>query len=168
MSARAEALRLAALSGSLLMLGACAGSDSGSAADPAARAGRVAACFYASEVRSFRPLDRSRLIVYTPGKNRAYLVRISPATSRLAQARRLEFGSDNGRICGYPGERLYFGSALGAGAFVADVERLDAVALQALEVGNDPDAQPLAPEKNQGAKIEPLSDSDGDAANDKE
>ncbi len=161
-------LRVAGLLSSLLILGACAGSDKGPAEEQPASEGRVAACFNASAVRAFRPVDRSRLIVYTSGRNRAYLVRIAPASSRLTQARRIDFGSDSGRICGYPGERLYFGSALGPGSFVADVERLDAVALQALEVSNDPDAKLLEPEKNQGAKIEPLSDADGDDANNNE
>ena len=115
-------------------------------------------CFYSRDVYDFRPLNNRQLLVYGPGGNRAYQVRISPPSADLRSAQNIAFDTRSGRICGYAGDSIYFRGASGPRYSVISVRRLNSDELEALlgNFGIGPAAEPPEPESSPGAAIEPL------------
>lgn len=128
---------------------------------PAPSVTGTSSCFYPRDVRDFRVLDRSNLVLYAPNDSNAYHVRLSPPSTELRFADTIAFHPAGDRICGYPGERLIVGppTAVESLAIIA-VARLSPESLQALRSAGEGGAGPAAPRPRPG----PGADVEGSVA----
>jgi hypothetical protein len=111
----------------------CASNRADTDKDAAPLASGQEACFQATQVTGFRPLDRSNLIVYAPTKSRAYHVRIRPPARELSFTSRIAFDGQGTRICGHAGDGVIFDTdSMARKYFVTAVYRLDAEGAQSL------------------------------------
>ena len=58
------------------------------------------------DIRDYRVLDRSNLIVYGRPKSRSYLLKISPQNLDNISLDMISFKSWSGRVCGFAGDEL--------------------------------------------------------------
>jgi hypothetical protein len=109
-------------------------------------------CFYASQVRDFRAIGRSDLIVFAPNEKNAYQVRIAPPAMGLRFSDAVVFVSRNDRVCGYAGDDLVVDEAGGRQRYsIVEVARLSPGTVERL-LGRE--AEPPAPEVRPGAGAE--------------
>lgn len=117
------------------------------------------ACFYADDVQYYEILDRQTLIVYAPGRSRAYRVRVHSLGSELRSSDAIVFTSRGRRICGFAGDALKTGGFSGREYSVLSVERLDEATLDFLLQARDGSLEALQAEEDPAlAEIQPLDD----------
>lgn len=136
-------------------LAGCAGpggeARAGRGAVPAPSVTGTTGCFYPRDVRDFRVLDRSNLILYAPDDSNAYHIRLSPPSTELRFAEAIAFQPAGERICGYAGERLIVGPPTSVERLaIIDVARLSPESLQALRSGGEAGSGPAAPRPQPG------------------
>jgi uncharacterized protein DUF6491 len=94
-------------------------------------------CVFTSAINDFKPLDRSKMVIFGPGR-KAYLVELSMPLPELKFANRLAFVDRNhdGMLCGYGMDRIIVadsGFGLRTPSTILGMQRLDAAALAQLE-----------------------------------
>jgi hypothetical protein len=94
-------------------------------------------CVFTSAINDFKPLDRSKMVIFGPGR-KAYLVELSLPLPELKFANRLAFVDRNhdGMLCGYGMDRIIVadsGFGLRTPSTILGMQRLDAAALAQLE-----------------------------------
>jgi hypothetical protein len=114
---------------------ALAGGNPAGATDTPARAHGNDCTFFRS-ISDFRPLDRTKLVVWAPSKRDAYLVELGMPLFDLKHANELAFIDSNrdGRLCGYGMDRIAVGNAsFPQQSTILGMTRLDATQLVGLE-----------------------------------
>jgi hypothetical protein len=127
------------------------------------------ACVFARSISDFEPLDRNKLVIWSPGRRNAYLVELTMPFTDLRFANELAVidRDRNGQLCGYGMDRIVVGSHPREVSTVMSVTRLDDAAIAALEqqygmtltrkksgeAGTGP-----AHDASQGAQAQPESD----------
>ena len=93
-------------------------------------------CVFTSAIRDFRPLDRSKMVIYGPGR-KAYLVELSFPVPELKFANRLAFvdRDHNGMLCGYGMDRIVVADSIAfrTPTTILGMQRLDDAGLAQLE-----------------------------------
>ena len=94
-------------------------------------------CVFTSAINDFKPLDRSKMVIFGPGR-KAYLVELSMPLPELKFANRLAFVDRNhdGMLCGYGMDRIIVadsGFGLRTPSTILGMQRLDAAGLAQLE-----------------------------------
>ena len=94
-------------------------------------------CVFTSAINDFKPLDRSKMVIFGPGR-RAYLVELSMPLPELKFANRLAFVDRNhdGMLCGYGMDRIIVadsGFGFRTPSTILGMQRLDAAGLAQLE-----------------------------------
>jgi uncharacterized protein DUF6491 len=94
-------------------------------------------CVFTSAINDFKPLDRSKMVIFGPGR-KAYLVELSMPLPELKFANRLAFVDRNhdGMLCGYGMDRIIVadsGSGFRTPSTILGMQRLDAAGLAQLE-----------------------------------
>ena len=69
-------------------------------------------CFNTMNIRDYRVLDRSNLIVYGHPRSRSYLLKISPPNLDKISLDMISFKSFSGRVCGFAGDELIIPDSL--------------------------------------------------------
>jgi hypothetical protein len=115
------------------LMAACAGA--GAAADkPAAASSNE--CVFVRSIQDFKPLDRNHLVIWSPGRRNAYLVKLAGSTSDLRFAHSLAVIDRNrdGRLCGYGMDRIVVADlSFPHSATVLGMTRLNEERIAALE-----------------------------------
>jgi hypothetical protein len=118
---------------------AAAGIGLGASADASATSTRASKndCVFTRTVHDFRPLDRSHMVLWGPGR-RAYLVELSFPLPELKFANRLAFvdRDNNGMLCGYGMDRIVIadsGFGIRTPSTILGMTRLDDAGLAQLE-----------------------------------
>ncbi len=115
-------------------LGACAANPDRPVTEPRVRGD---ACVFESVISSFQSLDATRLIIYGPGRNSAYLAEVSAGCFDLQHrwALGLVDGDHNGQICGFGRDRVAYRYAGRAEqCLILGLDRLSPARLEALEL----------------------------------
>ena len=90
----------------LLFINGCASqSDTNNLEDDIKLSNR-SSCFNTMDIRDYRVLDRSNLIVYGRPKSRSYHLKISPPNLDESGLDMISFKSWSGRVCGFAGDEL--------------------------------------------------------------
>jgi hypothetical protein len=94
-------------------------------------------CVFTRSIHDFRPLDRSHMVLWGPGR-KAYLVQLSMPLPELKFANRLAFVDRNndGMLCGYGMDRIVVadsGISFRTPSTILGMTRLDAAGLAQLE-----------------------------------
>lgn len=94
-------------------------------------------CVFTSAINDFKPLDRSKMVIFGPGR-KAYLVELSMPLPELKFANRLAFVDRNhdGMLCGYGMDRIIVadsGIGLRTPSTILGMQRLDGAGLAQLE-----------------------------------
>jgi len=90
----------------LLFINGCASqSDTNNLEDDIKLSNR-SSCFNTMDIRDYRVLDRSNLIVYGRPKSRSYHLKISPPNLDEIGLDMISFKSWSGRVCGFAGDEL--------------------------------------------------------------
>src|SRR5688572_19332549 len=117
---------------------AAAGIGLGASADASAASTRASKndCVFTRSVHDFRPLDRSHMVLWGPGR-KAYLVQLSMPLPELKFANRLAFvDRNNDGMCGYGMDRIVVadsGISFRTPSTILGMTRLDAAGLAQLE-----------------------------------
>lgn len=118
---------------------AAAGIGLGASADASATSARASKndCVFTRTVHDFRPLDRSHMVLWGPGR-KAYLVELSFPLPELKFANRLAFvdRDNNGMLCGYGMDRIVIadsGFGIRTPSTILGMTRLDDAGLAQLE-----------------------------------
>jgi hypothetical protein len=108
----------------------------GASADAATTRANKNDCVFTSAIRDFKPLDRSKMVIYGPGR-KAYLVELSFPVPELKFANRLAFvdRDHNGMLCGYGMDRIVVADSIAfrTPTTILGMTRLDDAGLAALE-----------------------------------
>ncbi len=106
-----------------------------SAAAATTRAGKND-CVFTRAIHDFKPLDRSKMVIYGPGR-KAYLVELSMPLPELKFANRLAFvdRDHNGMLCGYGMDRIVVADSLAfrTPSTILGMTRLDDAGIAQLE-----------------------------------
>lgn len=97
-------------------------------------------CVFVRSIQGFKPLDRNHLVIWSPGRQDAYLVRLAGSSPDLRFAHRLAFVDRNrdGRLCGYGMDRIATtDSAFPHPATIIGMTRLDEERIAELEAQYD-------------------------------
>jgi hypothetical protein len=94
-------------------------------------------CVFTRSVHDFRPLDRSHMVLWGPGR-KAYLVQLSFPLPELKFANRLAFvdRDNNGMLCGYGMDRIVIadsGFGIRTPSTILGMTRLDDAGVAQLE-----------------------------------
>ena len=116
---------------------AAAGISIGASADAATTRAGKNECVFTSAIHDFRPLDRSHMVLWGPGR-KAYLVQLSFPLPELKFANRLAFvdRDNNGMLCGYGMDRIVIadsGFGIRTPSTILGMTRLDDAGLAQLE-----------------------------------
>lgn len=110
-------------------------STAASAAAATTRAGKND-CVFTRAIHDFKPLDRSKMVIYGPGR-KAYLVELSMPLPELKFANRLAFvdRDHNGMLCGYGMDRIVVADSLAfrTPSTILGMTRLDDAGIAQLE-----------------------------------
>jgi hypothetical protein len=145
---------------------AAAGIGLGASADASAASARASKndCVFTRTVHDFRPLDKSHMVLWGPGR-KAYLVELSFPLPELKFANRLAFvdRDNNGMLCGYGMDRVVIadsGFGIRTPSTILGMTKLDDAGLAQLEEKYDvrltrkkvakaePEAGSVEPEKD--------------------
>jgi Family of unknown function (DUF6491) len=94
------------------------------------------ACLFVRSIHDFRPLDRTNLIIWAPGRRDAYLVELGFPLPELKFAHRLAVVDRNhdGMLCGFGMDRIVVPDSFGSTpSTVRSMRRLDDAGLAELE-----------------------------------
>jgi hypothetical protein len=94
------------------------------------------ACLFVRSIHDFRPLDRTNLIVWAPGRRDAYLVELGFPLPELKFAHRLAVVDRNhdGMLCGFGMDRIVVPDSFGSQhATIRSMTRLDEAGIAELE-----------------------------------
>jgi Family of unknown function (DUF6491) len=119
----------------LVMLAALAACATVHAAPSESRADKDA-CLFVRTIHDFRPLDRTNLIIWAPGRRDAYLVELGFPLPELKFAHRLAVVDRNhdGMLCGYGMDRIVVPDSFGSQpSTIRSMTRLDERGLAELE-----------------------------------
>jgi hypothetical protein len=115
---------------------AVAGISMGASADAATTHASKNDCVFTSAIRDFKPLDRTKMVIYGPGR-KAYLVELSFPVPELKFANRLAFvdRDHNGMLCGYGMDRIVVADSIAfrTPTTILGMQRLDDAGLAQLE-----------------------------------
>ena len=95
----------------LFVYGCASQSDNNDLTDDIKLSNR-SSCFNTMDIRDYRVLDRSNLIVYGRPKSRSYHLKISPPNMDVNGLDMISFKSWSGRVCGFAGDELIIPDSL--------------------------------------------------------
>jgi Family of unknown function (DUF6491) len=119
----------------LMMLAALAACANVHATTTESRADKDA-CLFVRSIHDFRPLDRTNLIIWAPGRRDAYLVELGFPLPELKFAQRLAVVDRNhdGMLCGFGMDRIVVPDTFGSTpSTVRSMTKLDDAGLAELE-----------------------------------
>ena len=90
----------------LLFINGCASQSDNNELEDDIKLSNRSSCFNTMDIRDYRVLDRSNLIVYGRPKSRSYLLKISPPNLDVNSLDMISFKSWSGRVCGFAGDEL--------------------------------------------------------------
>ena len=121
---------------SLMVLAALAACASAHATTTSESRADKDACLFVRSIHDFRPLDRTNLIIWAPGRRDAYLVELGFPLPELKFAHRLAVVDRNhdGMLCGFGMDRIVVPDSFGnQHATIRSMTRLDDAGLAELE-----------------------------------
>ncbi|MCC5868318.1 MAG: hypothetical protein JJU27_07370 [Gammaproteobacteria bacterium] len=134
----------------IALLGGCAATDTQTNADEASESRSISTDWVRiDQVRDFRVLDDSNLILYAPTRRQAYHVELMPACQGLRFADTIALRGRTGRLAGFAGDRVIIDRpGVPDRCPVASVRRLDEASLTELIVSfeGEPDGDAAADE----------------------
>ena len=90
----------------LLFINGCVSQSDTNNLDDDIKLSNRSSCFNTMDIRDYRVLDRSNLIVYGRPKSRSYHLKISPPNLDESGLDMISFKSWSGRVCGFAGDEL--------------------------------------------------------------
>lgn len=134
----------------IALLSGCAGSDTQADSDDESESRSISTDWVRiDQVRDFRVLDDSNLILYAPTRRQAYHVELMPACQGLRFADTIALRGRTGRLAGFAGDRVIIDRpGVPDRCPVTSVRRLDETSLTELIVSfeGEPEGEPAADE----------------------
>jgi len=155
----------------LLFINGCASQSDTNELEDDIKLSNRSSCFNTMDIRDYRVLDRSNLIVYGRPKSRSYHLKISPPNLDESGLDMISFKSWSGRVCGFAGDELIIPDSLFEQRYsIVSVTQLDEAGHYNLMVqyGKAEPLQEIEPETSSSPEISRELDKENKESNDEQ